>query len=106
MNESLQLMKELLGIDETDASKDSVLNHYLQKAKEIILGYCQITELPIQYDSVVVDYSVYLYKNRDSIGLLRKSEGERSVIYGEGIPQEFKLALPLPRIRVGTNNVL
>lgn len=105
MNESLQLIKELLGIDETDASKDSVLNHYLQKAREIILGYCQITELPIQYDSVVVDYSVYLYKNRDSIGLLRKTEGERSVIYAEGIPQEIKLALPLPRIRVGTNNV-
>lgn len=101
MNESLQLMKELLGIDETDASKDSVLNHYLQKAREIILGYCQLKELPTQYDSVVVDYSVFLYKHRDSMGMMRRREGERTITYEDGIPHEIKLALPLPRIKVG-----
>lgn len=101
MIEQLQLMKELIGIAETDTSKDTVLNHNLQKARDIILGYCNIEELPSQYDSVLVDYAIYLYKHRDSMGMLRKSEGERSVNYEEGIPHEIKLALPLPKIKVG-----
>lgn len=100
MNE-LQLMKELLGINETDTSKDTILNHHLKKSRDIILGYCNMDELPAQYDSILIDYAIYLYKHRDSMGMMRKTEGERSVMYEEGIPHEIRLALPLPRIKVG-----
>lgn len=101
MNEQLDLMKRLLGIELTDVSKDNILTHYLNKAKNNILGYCNIGLLPPAYDEVVVDYAVYLYKNKDSVGLTDKQEGERSAKYEPGIPASIRLALPLPKIQVG-----
>jgi hypothetical protein len=96
----LELMKLLLGILVTDTSLDGLLDHFFTKAREIILGYCNIDELPEQYENVVADYAVYLYKNRDAEGLLKKTEGERSITYEGAIPETIKLALPKPRIRV------
>jgi hypothetical protein len=101
MIDSLDLFKELVGIDLTDASKDDTLNHYLKKARSNIIGYCNIDSLPSTYDDTVVDYAMYLYKNKDSVGLMQKQEGERSASYEPGIPQSIRLALPLPRIKVG-----
>ena len=96
----LELMKLLIGIESTDASLDTLLNHFLDKARVIIIGYCNIDILPEQYESVVAQYAVYLYKNRDSEGLLKKTEGEKSVIYEGAIPYSIRLQLPLPRIKV------
>jgi hypothetical protein len=101
MDEQLVLMKRLLGMELTDISKDDILTHFLNKARSNILGYCNVETLPIGYDDVVVDYAVYLYKNKDSVGLMQKQEGERSASYEPGIPQSIRLALPLPRIKVG-----
>jgi hypothetical protein len=101
LSDSLDLLKQLIGIDVTDVSKDDILNHYLKKAKSNIIGYCNVESLPIDYDEVVVDYAVYLYKNKDSVGLMQKQEGERSASYEPGIPQSIRLALPLPKIKVG-----
>ncbi|KZE74372.1 DNA-packaging protein [Paenibacillus elgii] len=106
MNEQLDLMKRLLGMELTDVSKDDILTHYLNKARNNILGYCNIALLPPVYDEVVVDYAVYLYKNKDSVGLTDKKEGERSVKYEPGIPASIRLSLPLPRIQVGIEHVL
>jgi hypothetical protein len=96
----LELMKLLLGIQPTDTSLDSLLNHYLNKAREIIIGYCNIDDLPEQYNNVAAEYAVYLYKNRDAEGMLKKTEGEKSVAYEGAIPDTIKLSLPKPRIRV------
>lgn len=96
----LELMKLLLGIQSTDTSLDTLLNYFLDKSTEVILGYCNINLLPEQYDNVVAEYAAYLYKNRDAEGLLRKSEGEKSVAYEGAIPETIKLALPKPRIKV------
>jgi hypothetical protein len=101
MDGQLELLKRLLGMDLLDISKDEVLVHYLKKAKSNIIGYCNVDELPAEYDDTVVDYAVYLYKNKDSVGLIQKQEGERSASYEQGIPQSIRLALPLPRIKVG-----
>lgn len=101
MNEQLNLMKELLGIEFWDSTKETILTHFLTKSRDNILGYCNITDLPTEYDYIVVDYAVVLYRNRDSAGVTRKSEGERSITYEEGIPQSIRLALPLPKIKVG-----
>jgi hypothetical protein len=101
MIEQLELLKQLLGIDSFDISRDDVLIHYLKKANSIILGYCNIDLLPSVYDDVVVDYAMYLYKNKDSEGLAQKREGERSATYESGIPQSIRFALPLPKIKVG-----
>lgn len=101
MNEPLDLFKRLLGVILPDATKDDIYEHYLKKANSSILGYCNIDVLPEGYEDVVVDYAVYLYKNKDSVGLTQKQEGERSASYESGIPQNIRLALPLPRIKVG-----
>ena len=96
----LELMKLLIGIDSYNDSLDALLNHFINKARAIILGYCNINILAEEYDSAVVQYAVYLYKNRDSEGLLKKTEGEKSVIYESEIPCSIRLQLPLPKIKV------
>ncbi|MBE0341090.1 DNA-packaging protein [Paenibacillus sp. 28ISP30-2] len=103
MNDSLILLKRLLGMEPTDISKDDILIHYLNKARSNIFGYCNVSALPVEYDHVMVDYAVYLYKNRDSVGFINKQEGERSATYETGIPASIRLALPLPKIKVGTD---
>ncbi|WP_425446670.1 phage head-tail connector protein [Dethiothermospora halolimnae] len=99
--DNLILMKELLGIDTEDTSKDSILNHFLNKARNIILTYCNVDELSSDYDGVVVDFAVYLYKNKNNTGVMKKIEGERSVTFEIGLPENIRLALPLPKIKVG-----
>ncbi|MCI1693307.1 head-tail connector protein [Aneurinibacillus aneurinilyticus] len=101
MTEQIDLMKNLLQIESADATRDMILLHYIQKARSNILGYCNVNELPSIYDFIVVDYAVYLYRNRDAVGMTRKTEGEKSVSYEEMIPMSIRLALPLPRIKVG-----
>ncbi|WP_068505367.1 phage head-tail connector protein [Paenibacillus kribbensis] len=103
MSDSLILLKRLLGMEPTDISKDDILPHYLNKARSNIYGYCNVATLPVEYNDVIVDYAVYLYKNRDSVGLTNKQEGERSASYETGIPASIRLALPLPKIKVGTD---
>ncbi|MEK4458162.1 phage head-tail connector protein [Paenibacillus sp. FSL R10-2748] len=103
MSDSLNLMKRLLSMEPTDTSKDDILIHYLNKARSNILGYCNVATLSVEYGDVMVDYAVYLFKNRDSVGLTHKQEGERSATYETGIPTSIRLALPLPKIKVGTD---
>jgi hypothetical protein len=97
----LEITKMLLGIDASDTSKDNILNHYLNKAINIILGYCNVDSLNTKYNDTVADFAVYLYKNKDSVGYKQNTEGERSIQYEIGIPANIKQALPLPKIKVG-----
>ncbi|MEE4571043.1 phage head-tail connector protein [Paenibacillus polymyxa] len=103
MDDSLILLKRLLSMEPTDISKDDILIHYLNKARSNIYGYCNVATLPMEYDDVIVDYAVYLYQNRDSVGLANKQEGERSATYETGIPISTRLALPLPKIKIGAD---
>lgn len=97
----LELIKLLIGIDSSDISKDSILNHYLNKARNIILGYCNVELLDSKYYETIADYAVYLYKTKDLEGIESKTEGEKSVNIQIGIPENIKIALPLPKIKVG-----
>ena len=96
----LELMKLLLGIKTEDTTLDMLLNVFITRASSIIIGYCNLDTLPDNYNNVVAQYAVYLYKNRDSEGLLKKTEGERSVIYEGTIPESIRFQLPLPRVKV------
>jgi len=98
----LELMKLLLNIDPYNDSKDDLLNHFIKQAPKTALAYCNVEELPLEYDDTIADLAVYFYKNRDSLGYIQQVQGERSVTFaGGGIPQFIKSALPLPRIKVG-----
>ena len=98
----LEVVKMLLGIDAADASKDDILNHFITQALKIALGYCNVTELPAEYDDTIADLAAYLYNNRDSVGYKQKVQGERSITFEDGgIPEYIKSALPVPKIKVG-----
>ena len=97
---NLELIKSLLNIDSLDTSKDNILEHYLNKAYRTILSYCNVDVLSDVYDSIIVDYAIYLYKNKDNAGVISKRQGERSVTLETGIPEQIKQSLPLPKIRV------
>lgn len=101
MSEPLLKMKRLLEIEETDVTKDEHLLHYYNRAKIAIFQYCNVTELPIQYEETIVDYAIFLYQNKSSEGLNQIRQGERSVTYEVGIPLSIRSALPLPKIKVG-----
>lgn len=95
----MELMKLFVEIDSWDTSLDKLLNFFISKAKGIILGYCNTDALDEAYDCVIAQYAVYLYKNRDSEGLMQKTEGEKSVTFEGAIPKSISLQLPLPRIK-------
>jgi len=98
----LELMKMLLGIEASDISKDSILNHFINQALKTALAFCNVTELLPEHDDTIADLAVYFYKNRDSLGYKQQIQGERSVTFeGGGIPEFIKSALPLPKIKVG-----
>jgi len=98
----LELVKLLLGIETFDIAKDDLINHFINQSSKTALAYCNVTELLPEYDDTIADLAVYFYKNRDSLGYKQQVQGERSVTYeGGGIPEFIKLALPLPRIKVG-----
>ncbi len=98
----LETVKMLLGIDIYDISQDGILNHFINQALKVALAYCNVTELPADYDGTIADLAAYFYSNRDSVGYKQKVQGERSVTYeAGGIPNYIKTALPLPKIKVG-----
>lgn len=98
----LEVLKLLLGTDLEDTSKDAILQYYLQQARLMAEGYCNITELPERYDSTVINLAYYLYRNQDLLGYSKKTEGERSVgLTSSDIPDYIKEALPKPKIVIG-----
>lgn len=97
----LALVKLLLGIPANDTSKDALLNHFIEQANLTACTYCNVDELPDDYNGTICDLAVYLYQNRDSMGYLSKHQGERTVTYEAGqIPSHIMSALPLPKVRV------
>ncbi|MEA4987648.1 MAG: phage head-tail connector protein [Anaerovorax sp.] len=101
----LETLKMLLGIDLVDTSKDNILNHFINQALRLALSYCNVTELSTEYNGTIADLAKYLYLNKDSVGYEQKVEGERSITYESGIPEYIKLALPMPKIKVGAYSV-
>ncbi|EHQ90172.1 phage head-tail connector protein [Desulfosporosinus youngiae] len=96
----LELMKELLSIDLLDTSKDSILNHYLNKSQIAIKAYSYIEEIPESLDGIVVDLAIFFYQNKDAQGIIQQTQGSRSKTIIDGIPESIKSCLPLPRIKV------
>jgi hypothetical protein len=96
----LDKVKQLLEI--TGDEKDEILRHFIRKAKGIIEGYCGIDEIPNKYNTAVIDYAIYLYKHRNEEGLNSITQGSRAVTYLNAIPESIRLALPKPKVKVGS----
>lgn len=99
----LELLKQLMGI--SDTSKDTILNHQLDKAKKSIQSYLnytdtEFTEVEAKFQTQIVDLAVYYYQNRNNAGVIQQSQGSRSQTFERGIPKEIIQSLPMPRVRV------
>lgn len=95
----LELMKLLL--NKQDCFQDTIFEHYLSKARSIICGYLGLEELDESLEGTIVDFAVFLYRNKDAEGIVSQTQGSRSVSYSPSIPESIKIALPKPKARVG-----
>lgn len=94
----LETIKEILNMNSED--KDFLLQYYITKAQGIIKGYCGIGFIPQEYESTIIDYAIYLYKNRNEEGIQQIAQGNRSITYINAIPESIRLALPKPKVKV------
>ncbi len=97
---NIELMKDILNVDIGDVTKNHMLEHFLVTSRQSLENYCQVESLDLIYDNVVMNYATYLYKNRAYIGVVKNTQGERSITLEMGIPQAIKESLPLPRVKV------
>lgn len=101
----IESLKALLSIDEADTSKDIIIEHYISKSKSSIqnyLGYrdTEWRQAELTFKHQTVDLVMFYYKNRNDLGKVQSTQGQRSVTIERGIPAHIKDSLPLPRLRV------
>lgn len=58
-------LKELVGLDDEDTSKDAVLAFALEGAEEIILNYCNLSTLPSGLQHTAYRMAMDLYRNEN-----------------------------------------
>lgn len=51
----LDNIKLMLGIEDSDASKDKIINLYIKKVTQLVLNECNILELPVALEGFVED---------------------------------------------------
>lgn len=98
----LEVLKKLLGV--TDSSLDEVLLVYIDIAKNSILNYCNISELPsaLNYTTCVLAYNVY--KDIQGQNATGGIVGNVSKIEEDGRSVTFATAVDSYTIQVAYNN--
>lgn len=95
----LDTLKQLLGINDEDTSKDAILNFTISNVEEIILNHCNIEELPEGLINTGYRMCIDLYRNENlgdegnPLGSISSiSEGDTSTSFRSSIA-EFKDSL-------------
>jgi len=98
-NERLNSLKDMLGINVTDSTKDITLKFALEDATNIILDHCHIDEIPTGLETTLIRMARELYINEnlgdESIALGSVSsinEGDKSTSF-RSAASEFKDSL-------------
>lgn len=65
MEEQLNKLKELLGIELTDNLKDTLLQFALEDVENIVKDHCNITEIPEGLNTTVIRMAMELYRNEN-----------------------------------------
>lgn len=90
-------MEQVFGISENW----TVLNFFIDKARDAIKEYCNITEIPVSMNNSLVELGYHYYKNRHNTGVVQQSQGSRSASFNSAdIPDSIKVRLPLPKLRL------
>ncbi len=93
----VQKLKGLLGIPEEDDSRDPQLAFILEDARETILNYCNIEELPEGLVNTAYRMAMDLFRN-ENVGQAEAaagpvsslSEGDTSVSFHQSVDEAFK----------------
>ena len=64
-NEKLNKLKGLLGIELSDSSKDTILQFTIDNVEEIILGFCNVDEVPKGLFNTELRMAMDLYRNEN-----------------------------------------
>lgn len=98
----IELLKDLLGINELDESKDTVLNFYIDLARESIQSYLcyKVEDMEGKFQIQTINLAKFLYENKDVVGTIQRSEGSTSMTIERGLPKFIQASLPLPKVRV------
>jgi len=97
MMDNLDLMIELLGNPNVS---NEILTYYISKAELAIKNYSNIDTIPDSFIIAIVELAIYFYKNKDLVGIKSMMQGSRSQSISEGIPEEIKALLPIPKVKV------
>ncbi|EDS78169.1 conserved hypothetical protein [Clostridium botulinum C str. Eklund] len=95
----LDKLKQLLGIDKDDNTKDAFLEFALDDIFQIIKDYCHIKEVPEELNNTVLKMAIDLYRNQNlgeeetPLGSISSiTEGDTSISYRSSA-NEFKDSL-------------
>jgi len=98
-NDKLNKLKELLGIEVIDTSKDTILEFALEDVENIVKDHCNITEIPEGLNTTVIRMAMDLYRNENlgdesiALGSISSiSEGDTSTSFRSSA-SEFKDSL-------------
>lgn len=98
----LELLKQYFNIDNLDTSLDSILNFYINKAKDKIKKYSLLTEeeyINGNLTDSTVELAAFYYTNKKYVGIKNYSEGNKSKSFEcSDIPTSIKASLPPPPI--------
>ncbi|HEX3023437.1 MAG TPA: phage head-tail connector protein [Lachnospiraceae bacterium] len=90
-------LKQLLGLDIADTSKDKILSFVIGDIQDIILDYCHIDAIPSGLENTAYRMAIDLYRNENlgheesALGSVSSiSEGDTSTSFKESVDSNFK----------------
>ncbi len=85
---TLSNVKILLGISETDTTKDALLNLYLKRVQNLVLTYCN-DELNDSMSDIIEDITVIKYRKNGVENLKSEAKGALQEVYLDDLPSEI-----------------
>ena len=93
-------LKQLLGMDEKDNTKDAQLQFVIDDVEEIIKNYCNLEEIPFGLLNTSYRMAIDLYRNENpgseefALGSVSSiSEGDTSTSFKQSVDDNFKETL-------------
>ncbi len=78
----LELLKQLLGVQNEEDKKDTILLFVLNKIENMILNYCNIEKVPKRLENVMLNMAVDLYR-AESFGQEQAEGSVKSITEGD-----------------------
>lgn len=81
IDEIIENAKVLADIDLIDTSKDKILELYFEEARDFILDYCKVNEIPSTLYSILSKMIVFQYRQKGLENIQSEGKGSLSEAY-------------------------